>query len=369
MTTSNALAPRLRMDSSSHRRCSIARLRAVCLLLIATLLLLGLSSCGGSADQGGASARKPRFAFVTNCAVEFWAVAEAGVQAAAAELDVDVLVRMPPNGTPEEQKRMLEDVVSAGVQGIAVSPKDPDNMTGLLDDLAQRVPLITQDSDAPNSQRLCFIGVDNYDAGRMCGELIAEAQPDGGPVVLLVGTLDQDNGRRRRQGVVDYLLERSRDPNRFDAVDAELQNDRWEIRATFTDQLDARKAKSIAEDALARWSDIAVMVGLFEHEAPVILDAVRGAGRLGSVAIVSFDENQRTLQGIADGHIHGTVVQNPYEYGYQSIAMLAKLAAAGSEAERRALLPKGGILPVPAKQIRRPGVAAFRQELDKLLGR
>ncbi|MCK5943120.1 MAG: sugar ABC transporter substrate-binding protein, partial [Planctomycetes bacterium] len=71
----------------------------VCLL---ALVAGFVSSCGGDGDGKDAGAR-PRVAFVTNCAVEFWAVAEAGVRAAAKEVDVDALVRMPPTGTPEEQ--------------------------------------------------------------------------------------------------------------------------------------------------------------------------------------------------------------------------------------------------------------------------
>lgn len=331
-----------------------------------TALLLLLSACGGR-DAGGAD--RPRVAFVTNCAVEFWAVAEAGVRAAAAQHDVDVLVRMPPDGTAEQQKRILEDVLAAGAEGVAVSPKDPDNMTALLDGIAERVPLITHDSDAPRSQRLCYIGVDNYDAGRLCGALVEEAIPEGGAVVLIVGTLDQDNARRRRQGVIDHLLGRPHDPDRFDPQDAKLADERYEIRATFTDQIDPQKAKAIAEDALTRWPDVACMVGLFAHEPPVIVDAVRAAGRLGRVAIVGFDESDGTLQGILDGHVHGTVVQNPYEYGRRSVELLAQLVREPDPAKRRQLLPADGAIVVPARQIRRDTVAAFWADLKAKTGK
>lgn len=331
--------------------------------VLAVAVAAGLAACGG--ERAG----RIRVAFVTNCAVEFWAVAEAGVRDAAAKEDVDVLVRMPPNGSAEEQKRALEDVVSAGVQGVAVSPKDPDNMTGLLDGIAARCPLITHDSDAPKSQRLCYIGVDNYDAGRLCGELIAEAIPDGGPVVLFIGTLDQDNARRRRQGVIDHLLGRPHDPSRFDPQDATLKNDRFEIRATYTDEIDPQKAKQVVQDCLARWSDLRCMVGLFAHEPPVIVDAVRAAGRLGGIAIVGFDETDGTLQGIVDGHVHGTVVQNPYEYGRRSVELLARLAREPDPARRRALLPPDGVLVVPARQIRAADVAAFWADLRRKTGK
>ncbi len=339
------------------------------LLVLFALSALVTPSCGGAAEGGGDGSAKPRVAFVTNCAVDFWAVAEAGVKAAAADAGVDALIRMPPNGTAEEQKRQLEDVVAAGVQGVAITPKDPDNMTGLLDRVAERCILITHDSDAPRSKRLCYIGVDNYDAGRMCGELVEEAMPDGGPLVILVGTLDQDNARGRRQGLIDHLLGRSHDPSRFDPQDAVLKNDKWEIRATYTSQMDAQKAKAAAQDSLTRWADLKGMVGLFAYEPPVILDAVRSAGRLDDVAIVGFDEDDATLKGIRDGEIHGTVVQNPYEYGYQSVTLLAKLLRAKDGAARRALLPESGAIVVPARQIRKANVQSFWDDLNQKLGK
>lgn len=313
--------------------------------------------------------KKPRLAFVTNCVAEFWTVGSFGVEAAKAEFGVDAVVRMPANGTAEEQKRILEDLLAKGVQGIAVSPKDPENMTALLDKVAGRALLVTHDSDAPKSKRLCYVGMDNYDAGRMCGQLVKEALPDGGAVVLFVGNLDQDNSRRRRQGVIDELLDRSRDPSRFDKQDAVLKAGKYEIRATFTDQFDRQKGKAAAQDALARWSDVGAMVGLFEYEPPLLLEAVKSANRLGKVKVVGFDENDATLQGIVDGHVHGTVVQNPYEYGRKSLELLAKLLRETDATKREALLPKDRFLDIPARAITKANVAEFWADLKQKTGR
>lgn len=345
---------------------------------ILSILVVGLlAACGGSGGEnahpgggapGGAAAR-PRFAFVTNCVAEFWTVATHGVEAARQQLGVDTVVRMPANGTAEEQQRILEDLLAAGVHGIAVSPKDPGNMTALLDKVASRTLLVTHDSDAPQSRRLAYVGMDNYDAGRLCGKLVQEVLPDGGAIVIVVGNLDQDNARRRRQGVIDELLGRDHQPSRFDAQDAKLQAGKYEIRATFTDQFDRQKGKAVAQDALARWSDVACLVGLFEYEPPLLLEAVRSANRLGKVAIVGFDENEATLQGILDGHVHGTVVQNPYDYGRRSIELLARLHAAGGAVPQQALLPKDGFVDIPARAIRRADAAAFRADLLQKTGK
>ncbi len=329
---------------------------------------LSFAACGG-ADGGAAASGKPRLAFVTNCVAEFWTVGTFGVEAAEQQFDVDAVVHMPPTGTADEQKRILLDLLSKGVQGIAVSPKDPENLTALLDDVASRTLLITHDSDAPKSKRLCYVGMDNYDAGRMCGRLVEQALPGGGPIVIVVGNLDQDNARRRRQGVVDELLDRARDPARFDPQDAVLKGAKFEVRATFTDQFDRSKCKNAAQDALARWSDVAGMVGLFEYEPPLLLEAVESAGKLGDVAIVGFDENEATLQGIVDGHVYGTVVQNPYEYGRRSLELLAKLVREPDPGRREALLPPGRFLDIPARAITAADVRAFWDDLKVKTGK
>ena len=340
-------------------------LLAHAVLLLATIVCAPLSS----QDPVAVPTKKPRLAFVTNCVAEFWTVATFGVEAAKKEYAVDAVVRMPPNGTAEEQQRILEDLLAKGVQGIALSPKDPENMTALLDKVAARAVLITQDSDAPKSKRLCYVGMDNYDAGRMCGQLVKEALPNGGAIVVLVGNLDQDNARRRRQGVIDELLDRSHDSMRFDAQDATLKGGAYEIRATFTDQFDRQKGKAAAQDAMVRFSDLACMVGLYEYEPPLILEAVKSASKLGKIAIVAFDENEATLQGILDGHIHGTVVQNPYEYGRRSLQLLSELLRESDPTKRAALLPKGGFLDIPARQIRKDNAKAFWDDLKQKTGK
>lgn len=171
-----------------------------------------------AATQPGGSGDKPTVAYVTNGIASFWVIAEAGARKAAAEFDVDLLVRMPPDGITD-QKRMIEELLTLGVDGMAVSPIDPANQTELLNLAAEKTNLITHDSDAPDCNRIAYVGMSNYDAGRMCGELVKEAMPEGGSVMIFVGRIEQDNARLRRQGLIDELLNRSHDPSRFDPPD------------------------------------------------------------------------------------------------------------------------------------------------------
>ncbi len=85
---------------------------------------------------------------------------------------------MPSQATAVEQKRIIEDLLTSGVQAIAISPIDADNQIEWMNEIASKVPLITHDSDSPKSNRLFYIGMDNYAAGRACGELVKKALPE-----------------------------------------------------------------------------------------------------------------------------------------------------------------------------------------------
>ena len=304
-------------------------------------------------------------AYVTNGVASFWVIAEAGARKGAAEADVDVEVLMPAEGI-SDQKRMIEDLITKGVDGIAVSPIDPVNQTELLNEAARHTHLITHDSDAPAADRRCYIGMDNYKAGRMCGELVIEALPEGGKVAIFIGRLEQDNARRRRQGVIDELLQRSHDPSRFDPPNASLEYGKWHIVGTYTDQFDRAVGKANAEDSMSQHPDLAGMVGLFAYNPVLILEALHQADKLNQIKVIGFDEADETLQGIKDGTVHGTVVQNPFEYGRRSVLVLAGLSR-GQSLDQLGV-PADRFFDIPARYIRPDNVDEFWAELRKNMG-
>ena len=325
-------------------------------LTVLVLLIAGMG-CGGKPRDSG----KPRIAYVTNGVASFWTIARTGAHHAGRDLGADVSVHMPAEGI-SDQKRIVQDLLTVGVDGIAISPIDPANQADLINEAARDTLVITHDSDAPGTQRLCYIGMDNYQAGRLCGQLVQEAIPEGGKIVLLIGRLEQDNARRRRQGVIDEILGRSFDPARYDSPGQILENEKYSIVGTLTDQFDRSKAKANAEDSMSRFPDLAAMVGLFAYNPPAILEAVRQADRAGRIVIVGFDEDDQTLQAIQEGDIYGTVVQDPYRYGYESVRVLAALVRGD-----RSAIPAGEFLDIPARQIRRDNVTEFWADLKSKL--
>jgi ribose transport system substrate-binding protein len=330
--------------------------------------LLALSGCnrneaGDGTAAPGKAAKKPKIAYITNGVDPFWNTAAAGVRAAAKEFNVDADVHAPAKGIVD-QKRIVESQLAAGVDGIAISPIDAKNQVDLINQACAVTKVITHDSDAPDSKRLCFVGMDNYKAGRAAGRLIKEAIPNGGKVMIFVGRLEQLNSQQRRQGIIDELLdrpERSLKELQFDPPGKALTGAKYTVVDTRTDNFDYARAKANAEDAMTAHPDLACMVGLFAYNPPACLEAMKSAKKNGQIKLVAFDEKSATLQGIIDGDIHGTVSQQPYQYGYESVRILAGLARGD-----HSVLPKDGFLEVPIVQVRKDNVEKFWAELKKL---
>jgi len=287
-------------------------------------------------------------AFVTNNASDFWTIAQKGTEKAAAELQgVDVEFKINSDGTAAEQQRVIDDLLAKGTDGIAISPVDPANQLAMLNRAAKQALVITQDSDAVDSDRACYVGTDNVEAGRQAGKLVKEAMPEGGNIMVFVGMMDAANAKQRYQGLQEVLS-----GTNIKVIDVR------------TDNADRVRAKSNAADTLVKYPDIAGMVGLWSYNGPAILSAARDSGRVGKLKIICFDEEDETLAGIKEGTIYATVVQQPFEFGYQSIVLMSKVLAGD-----RSMIPSGKQIFVPTLMIKKDGIDEFTAKINRLRGR
>lgn len=316
---------------------------------IFTCLALIVSCQPASAPSGpGTSPQNLRLAFVTNNTSDFWTIARKGTEKADTELnDVTVDFRIPSEGTAADQKRLLDDLLAKGVEGIAVSPVDPDNQTQAINEVAKQVLLVTQDSDAPKSDRAFYVGTDNVAAGRTAGGLIKEALPQGGKIMVFVGKLDARNAQERLQGIREVL-----------------QGSSIQIIDVRTDDTDRVRAKANASDTLVSHSDVAALVGLWSYNGPAILGAVKDANKVGQVKIVAFDEEDETLEGVKQGQIYATVVQQPFEFGYQAIKMMRDYLKGNKSA-----IPASKQVFIPTLIVKQDNVVDFTQKINQLRGR
>jgi len=91
---------------------------------------------------------------------------------------------------------------------------------------------------------------------------------------------------------------------------------------------------------------------------------VRDAGKTGKVKIVAFDEEDETLNGIKDESIYATVVQQPFEFGYQSMKLIARILDGD-----RSGIPASKQIFVPTLAIKKADVDEFAKKINQLRGR
>jgi ribose transport system substrate-binding protein len=309
----------------------------------------GVALAAGCLNSANAQENKKlRLAFLTNNASDFWTIARAGCKQAEKEVpNIRVEFRIPADGTAAEQTRIFDDLLVKGIDGIALSPVDPANQTEMIDKGTAKTLIVTQDSDAPKSKRAFYVGTDNVAAGRQAGEIIKQAIPNGGKIMLFVGKRDAQNAKERIQGVEEVLK-----GSQISIIDVR------------TDDTDRVRAKQNVADTLVKYPDIACLVGLWSYNGPAIVNAVRESGKVGKVQVVTFDEEDETLAGVKDGTIFATVVQQPYEFGRQAMTLMAKKLR-GEDIN----VPPSGAFIVPTLAIDKSNVEEFHAKLKKLRGR
>ncbi|TXH85097.1 MAG: ABC transporter substrate-binding protein [Rhizobium sp.] len=304
-------------------------------------LMLSYASATYAAD-------KPTLAFVVNGASDFWKAAEAGVKKAQAELpDFNMELKYPEQSSVAIQQRLMEDLVAAGVKGIMVSAVDPKTSTEGLNKIGSQTALFTTDSDAPDTNRVAYIGSSNIDAGKQAAEIAKKAMPNGGKCIGFVGLLGADNAKERIQGMKDGIA-----GTKIDLVD---------VRG---DDIDQTRAKKNVEDALVASPDVTCMVGFYSYNTPRIYEALREAGKLGQITVVGFDDDPITLGGVKEGTIAGTVVQQPYLWAYQGM----KLMAAYLKGDKSGI-PDSKLIIIPTKIIGKDDVDAYAANLKAMAGK
>jgi ribose transport system substrate-binding protein len=312
--------------------------------VLSTALLACLCTSGLSADPND----KPlKLAILANSASDFWTYVRAGAEKGAQESgNVQVDVRLVPDGTPAEQTRIFDDLVVRGVDAIAISPIDSVNQTPMIDRGAAKTLVTTTDSDAATSKRAFYVGTNNVSAGRQAGELIKKTIPNGGKIMIFVGKRDAQNAKERIEGVREVL----KDSN-------------VTILDVRTDDTDRVRAKQNVADTLVKYPDIACLVGIWSYNGPAIVNGIKDASKVGVVKAVTFDEEDDTLRGIQNGVVQATVVQNPYEFGHQSVLLIAQKLRNQSPQ-----IPADGQVIVPTRAIDKSNVEEFWANLKKLRG-
>ena len=259
--------------------------------------VIGLSSC-----QTPYHEEKERFVFVaSNIHLPYWEEAQAGLLDAAKQMGVKAELVGPEKFDPQEQLKSFQEVANSKPAGIMVSVTKPELLQDAIDGaVAQGIPVITVDSDAPASKRLMFVGTDNFRAGMESGKRMGEILKGQGQVVVVTipGQLNLDE---RARGMNEAL-------KKYSGI---------KVAQTIDDKGDPRVANDSMSDLLKAKAKI---------DGIVCLEASGGSGAAealhrvdAKIPIVGFDKDPETLDWIDRDRITATVTQKPYVMAYYAI--------------------------------------------------
>lgn len=245
---------------------------------------------------------------VKNFASAFWAQHVDGATQAAADLGVTVSAFAPEKPENiEEQIAILEDLITKGVQCIALAPTNSESIiSGVVKVNEAGIPIVYDNTMGPKEEPyLAYVGIDNYDVGVELGHYVAEAMGGKGNLLLLEGVVGQSTSDLRSQGARDALAT-------YPDITVSSQPANW----------DATQAADITTNELTRLGGnlnaiIAAGAGMSEAAA----EAVKAYGvAMEDIVIGSFDVTAAVVEAIENGDVDFTINQQPYWQAYYSIA-------------------------------------------------
>jgi ribose transport system substrate-binding protein len=284
-----------------------------------TMKMLALAALASVALGGTSMADTFKFAVVPKAMNNpFFDLTRDGCMAEAAKLgNVECIYQGPVEHEPATQSQIIEDLITQGVDGLAISVSDTAAATTVIDKaVAAGIVVITFDSDAPESKRSAYVGTNNKEFGKALGEELLKVKPEGGTYGMISGGAAAPN-----------LAER------VDGVREALQGSKWTEVAgspTFSND-DIALAVQQASDLRTANPDIAaiVPVGGWPLFAPDgwknFVDPIKADVDSKKLALVVADTLPVELQLLKDGYAHALVGQRPYEMGEVAMQTLLKL--------------------------------------------
>ena len=321
-------------------------------------VILAIFEFGGGRSQDSIP-DTPSIAFLVGDADPYWNRVIQGAEEAATKYGADVEVIVPEEGG-EDQTRRLLTIDAEKYDGVAISPLRPEEQSRTISVLATHTKVVTFDNDAPESVRHCHVGTNNYVAGTVCGRLMTEALPEGGRIAIFVGDHQRENAILRRQGLVDKLSGVTRTPGSdLDPIDGPIEAGKYTVVATYLDGSVRKKAEENVRRALEEHPDLDGMAALYGYNGPVCLEALEEADKLGQIKLVAFDEDEKLLDAIEAGYAYATVVQAPFQYGYEAIRILTEL----TQNETAVPYASRGVVYLPCQSVTAENLAEFRSTL------
>jgi len=239
--------------------------------------------------------------------IQYWQVHKAGLEAAAKVLKVKVVFTGVMGDSIQDQVTMMDSYIAKKPAGILIGPLNAEALTPSINRaIAAGIPVITVDTDAPESNRLSYLGTDGYGAGKMAADIMAKLLNKQGDVGIsnLVGF---DTCEQRAAGFRDQI--KAKYPN-------------MKVVAEVDDKADEENATKVNTQMLIANPTIKGLFGDNAVSATGMGAAVKNLNLVGKVKIVGFDPMPATLQMIANGVVDVTMVQRTFDMSFYGLQFL-----------------------------------------------
>ncbi len=279
--------------------------------------VLKMATAGKSAPEGA------KYVLLTNAVTPFWTAAQIGLSRASSELNVPMFFNAPAGTDANSaQLSMLDTFINDKYEAITFSAINPSAVNDYVArGIREGINFLATDSDAPESGRLIYIGMSDYNAGQAAAQAAIELIGEG-KVVGLVGYATATNALERIRGIKDGLA-----------------GSNIEYVETLYDDIQLEKALSNAETALQKYPDLAGFIGIYSYNGPLAGQAVKAAGKAGEVKIIAFDAEPETQVLAGEGVVQAMIGQRVYFYGYLSGYVMHAMTVLGKDETLRLLQP------------------------------
>jgi ribose transport system substrate-binding protein len=267
--------------------------RSIVLLTVILNLML-LAGCSKQQSEN----KQLTFGVVYSIVHPFFEPCTRGAEETAAKHNAKVLIAAPQNGDAGDQIRIVEDMITRGVDALAICPTHPKALEPVIARaMNEGIPVVAFGTDSPGSKRLSYIGTDQLAAAAHAADLLAALMGKKGNVVISQGLPTQEDQQQRVDGFTKRLKEAYPDMVIID------------VR---TGQGNAETTLANIENMLEAHSDIGGIYGTDATAGPAITTAFKNTH--GKIPVVVYDDMPEILQGVRAGAITTTVVQEPYEW-------------------------------------------------------
>lgn len=221
--------------------------------------------------------------------------------------NVDVLVEECETAMQDECVERIESLVSRGAQGISLFTMNSERIVAKINELHGRnIPVVTFNSDIPNSKRLCFVGQPVVRSGRIAGELMSKCIDPNDTLLITLGNPEFHAHRLRLQGFCERIYERG------------FSGSGLRIIETYNDYaLTYQKIReALTEDPSIK--------GIYMANQSVTgcVQAVRDADMTGKVSIICHDLTDATKRLLRMGEIDFAITQDLHQQGYRPLILL-----------------------------------------------